>query len=255
MVLFDAHAHYDDDVFDADRSELLSSLPGAGIGYVVNAGADEASSKASVKLAKEYSFVYATVGVHPHSAAKVTPSYLDVLEKLSKEEKVVAIGEIGLDYHYDFSPRDVQKKVFDAQLSLAEQLSLPVVIHEREAIADTLDILAARPNIKALFHCYSGSVETAKTLLKRDNYFSFGGVITFKNAVKAPEVVAFLPNDRLLLETDCPYLTPVPHRGKRNNSRYLSFIAEKAAMLRNVDVLALSEQTTQNALEFYNIKA
>ncbi len=253
MVLFDAHAHYDDDAFDSDRDELLALLPQANIGYVVNAGADEASSEASVALAQAYPFVYATVGVHPHSAARASNSYLDVLAGLSKESKVVAVGEIGLDYHYDFSPRDVQKKVFDAQLSLAEQLGLPVVIHEREAMADTLDILAAHPNVKALFHCYSGSVETARQLLNRDVYFSFGGVITFKNAVKAPEVVAFLPSDRLLLETDCPYLTPVPHRGKRNDSRYLVYVAEKAAALRQTDAETIAQQTTQNALRFYNL--
>lgn len=253
-MLIDSHAHYDDRAFAADRDAVLSSLPAAGIAALINAGSDIPSSEKSLALSARYAFVYATVGVHPHESARAPADYLDKIESLSKNPKAVAIGEIGLDYHYNFSPRDIQKQVFDAQLSLAEKLNLPVVIHEREAIADTLDILRAHPKASGVMHCFSGSLEVAKILLNRGFYISFGGVLTFKNAVNAPKVALYTPPDRILLETDCPYLTPVPHRGKRNDSRFLPLIAQKLAQIRGISPQEVADITTSNACTLFNIK-
>jgi TatD DNase family protein len=254
MRLFDTHAHYDDAAFDADRDGLLSSLPGKGIGLVVNAGADEASSRAAVELSKRYGFIYSAVGIHPHEAAKAEAGWQERIEALSKDGKCRAIGEIGLDYHYDFSPRDVQKSIFDGQLSMAESLGLPVVIHEREAFADAIDILKGHAGIKGVFHCFSGNRETAKVVLGMGFYISLGGAITFKNAKKPPEVMAYVPDDRIMLETDCPYMTPAPYRGKRNDSSYLSVTAETAARLRGCTVQEIAELTFKNGKEFFGIK-
>jgi len=247
----DSHAHYDDKAFNPDRAEVLASLAGSGVGTVINAGADIKSSKASLSLAARYDFLYATVGIHPHEAARAPADYLVAVEALAGQKKAVAVGEIGLDYHYDFSPRNVQKKVFDEQLSLAEKINMPVVIHEREALADTLDILKTHPDVRGVMHCFSGSVESAKTFLNRGFYLSFGGVLTFKNAVNAPKVVLYTPFDRLLIETDCPYLAPVPHRGERNDSRFLPIIAQKMADIRVVSLAEVEKTTTENAKNLF----
>lgn len=254
MVLFDSHAHYDDRRFDADRDTLLRSLKSQGVGFVTNIGCDLPTSRKSIRLAEEYDFIYATVGVHPHNADEMVPSDIDDLEAMLSHPKVRALGEIGLDYHYDFSPRMVQMERFAQQLDLAQRLRCPVVIHEREATRDCLDILRRFDIARGVFHCYSGSLETAKLLVEWGWHLSFTGVLTYSNARKAREVVEWLPADRLMIETDCPYLTPEPFRGKRNDSGKLIHTLNAVAEIRGIAPEAAARITTENALRFYNIK-
>lgn len=253
-MYFDSHAHYDDAKFDDDRDTVLSAFPSAGIGRVVNPGCTVASSEKAVEMAKRYSFLYAAVGIHPEECHGTGEADFSAIEALLSEEKVVAVGEIGLDYYWDENPpRDVQRDVFARQLSIAEQHNLPVIVHDRDAHGDCIDIVRAFPNVRGVFHCYSGSVEDAKILLDRGWYLGFGGAVTFKNAKKAPEVVAYLPSERLLLETDSPYLAPVPYRGKRNDSRYLMFIAERIAQIRSTSADEIAKLTWNNASTLFNI--
>lgn len=250
-MIFDAHAHYDDPAFDGDRDELLKSMPEKGVGYIVNAGSDIASSEASVELAHRWYFVWAAVGVHPHEAKSWDEASEKRLSELMAEKKVVAVGEIGLDYHYDLSPREVQKSVFRRQLELARDAGFPVVIHEREALEDTLKIIRDFPEIRGMFHCFSGSPETAAELVRAGWYISLGGAVTFKNAKKAPAVLEKVPSDRLILETDCPYMAPVPFRGKRNDSTMIHIVAGKAALLRGVSAEEIERLTCQNAVRLF----
>lgn len=252
-MYFDTHAHYDSPAFDADRDAVLASLPGKGIGLVLNAGAGEESSRASLGLADKYDFVYASVGIHPEEAASVSEGWRERLAGLAAHEKCRAIGEIGLDYHYPLPTRDIQKRIFDEQLCIARELGLPVIIHQREAFSDTLDILRAHTGIRGVFHCFSGNRETAKIVLDMGFYISLGGAVTFKNAKKPPEVMAFIPWDRLLLETDSPYMTPHPFRGRRNDSSYLPFIAQAAAALRGSTLDEVADITLQNGRELFSI--
>ena len=254
MILFDSHAHYDDRRFDRDRDEVLSSLKGAGVRYVANIGSDLPSSRRSVKLAEQHDFIYAAVGVHPHNADDMVPQDFDELEGLLKHPKVRALGEIGLDYYRNLSPKMVQLERFAQQMELAEKLKVPVVIHEREAAGDCLDIVKQYNIEKGVFHCYSGSVETAKTLVALGYYLSFTGVVTFGNARRACEVIRWMPRDRLMIETDCPYLTPEPFRGKRNDSTKLIYTLNAVAELLGVTAGEAAEITTRNAMEFYGIK-
>ncbi|GHU96600.1 deoxyribonuclease [Clostridia bacterium] len=251
MCFFDTHAHYDDEKFDFDRNELLASLPARGVALVVVPGCTIPSTQAAIALSERFSHVYAAAGVHPHSAS----NFLDVsqLIALAKHPKVCAIGEIGLDYHYDFSPHEVQREAFTKQLELAQELCMPVIIHDREAHADTLEILR-RFKVRAVFHCYSGSLEQAKILVNLGHSISFTGSVTFKNARRALETAAWLPDDRIMLETDAPYMTPVPHRGKRNDSSYLPYIAEAIAEVRGVSAETVAELTYRNGLEFFGIE-
>ncbi|ADL06826.1 TatD family hydrolase [Thermosediminibacter oceani] len=251
-MLVDVHAHLDDEAFDGDRDQLLEEIKSQGI-KVINAGTDLETSRFSLQLAREYGFVYACVGVHPHEASRVPADYLDALREMARDPKVVAIGEIGLDYHYNFSPGDVQKEVFEEQLSLARELGLPVVVHSREADCDTLEILKKSGVRKSLMHCYSGSPEMAAELAELGFYFSFGGPLTFKNAAKTREVAAGLPRDRVLIETDCPYLTPEPFRGKRNDPTRLPYIAAALAQIWRVPVEEVVEITCRNAVSLFNI--
>lgn len=244
--IFDSHVHYDSEAFNDDRKELLSALPSQGVCGIINCGSDMASSLASLELADEFSFIYAACGVHPHEAEGCKQGYLPVLKKLCSEEKCVAVGEIGLDYHYDFSPRDIQKKVFEQQLVLAKELDLPVIIHDREAHEDTFELLK-RYKPKGVVHCFSGSAEMAKEIVKLGMYIGLGGAVTFKNARKPLEVAASVPDERLLIETDCPYMTPVPHRGKRCDSSYIPFTAQVIAQARNSTPEAILDLTRQNA--------
>jgi TatD DNase family protein len=252
-MLFDTHAHYDDEQFNDDRDALLAAMPENGVSLIVNAGSSLASSIKGLALADAYPFVYAAVGVHPHDAQDMDDGTVLELEKLLKHPKAVAVGEIGLDYHYDFSPRDIQKKRFREQLALAKQLKKPVIIHERESTADTLEILREHPEVRGVFHCYSGSWETAKILLDKGWYLSFTGVITYKNARKTHEVLTQMPRDRIMIETDCPYLAPVPMRGRRNSSLYLRHTAEKLAELLGISFGEAAALTMENGKRFFGV--
>jgi len=253
QMYFDTHAHYCDKRFDEDRDDLLASMPGAGVSLILNSGSSLRSSKLSLELADKYPFVYASVGVHPHDAKSMTDETIEELEKLLSHPKAVAVGEIGLDYHYDFSPRDVQKKRFREQMELARRLGKPVIIHEREALQDTLDTVREYSDLTGVFHCFSGSWETAKIILDLGWYISFTGVVTFKNAKRALEVIEKMPADRIMLETDCPYMAPEPKRGRRNSSLYLKYIAAKVAEIRSITIEEVAAVTTENGKRFFGI--
>lgn len=253
MTLFDTHAHYDDRRFDADRDALLAAMPGRGVGYICNIGCDLSTSRKSVALAEAHEHVYAAAGIHPHNAAEAAEGDYDALRALLQHPKVLALGEIGLDYHYDFSPREIQRAVFVRQMELAGALQVPVVIHEREAARDTLEVVRKHPVCRGVYHCYSGSAETARELVERGYYLGFNGVITFDNARRSHQVIRSVPLERLLLETDCPYLTPVPHRGKRNDSGLMQYTLQKMAELRGLAPEEMARITTENALRFYGL--
>lgn len=250
--IFDAHAHYDDKWFDEDRDDLLSSMPENGVCGIVNASVDLTTARTAIAYAEKYDFMYACAGIHPENLEGLQDDYLEQLAELYKHPKVLAIGEIGLDYHWDI-PRDVQNRVFEEQLQLAKDLDAPVVIHDREAHGDVMELLRKyRP--KGLMHCYSGSVEMLKEVMKLGMYISLGGTVTFKNARVPVEVAAAVPLDRLLLETDAPYLSPVPFRGKRNDSTRIAHTALRIAGIRNMDAQELIDITTENAKRMYGIK-
>lgn len=249
--IFDAHAHYDDKWFDDDRSALLSSLPQNGVSYVVNAAVDLETAETAISYAETYPHVYACAGIHPENLEGLPDNYLERLKEMIKHPRVVALGEIGLDYHWDI-PRDVQNRVFEEQLLLARELDVPVVIHDREAHGDVM-ALVRKYQPKGLMHCYSGSVEMLKEVLKLGMSISLGGTVTFKNARVPVEVAAAVPLDRLLLETDAPYLSPVPYRGKRNDSRNIAYTAAKIAEIRGMDAQELIDLTTENAKRLYGI--
>lgn len=251
--LFDSHAHYDDEAFDKDREALIASLPEHGVTRVINASADIPSSFASVALTEAYDFFYCAIGVHPEAADTYDAQAEQTLRELSAHPKVLAIGEIGLDYHYDTTTKEVQQAAFEKQLILAEELNLPVVIHTREATADTMALLTKyRP--RGVVHCFSGSAETAKEVLKLGMYVGFTGVVTFKNARKVVDAMKAVPLDRLLIETDCPYLSPEPMRGKRCDSNYLHFTAEKIAAYRGIAPEEVMEASFENTCRLYGIK-
>lgn len=251
--IFDSHAHYDSEAFNDDRKELLNALKSQGVCGIINCSSDMASSLASLELADEFDFIYAACGIHPHEAESCKQGYLPVLKKLCCEEKCVAVGEIGLDYHYDFSPRDIQKRVFEQQLVLAKELDLPVIIHDREAHEDTFELLK-RYKPKGVVHCFSGSAEMAKEIVKLGMYIGLGGAVTFKNARKPLEVAAYVPDEKLLIETDCPYMTPVPHRGKRCDSSYIPFTAQVLAAVRNSTPEAILDLTRKNANTLFGLE-
>ena len=249
--IFDAHAHYDDSWFDEDRDELLASLPEKGVCGVVNNAVDLKTAAKAIEFAEKYDYFYAAVGFHPENIIGIPDDYIEKIAKLTKHPKVVAIGETGLDYHWD-TPKDLQKRVFEEQIKLSLDLKMPLVVHDREAHGDTFDFLRKyKPN--ALVHCFSGSVELMREAVKLGCYVSLGGVVTFKNARHSIDVASEIPIDRLLLETDAPYMAPVPFRGKRNDSSKIIFAAEKIATLRGFGVQELLDITAENAKRFYNI--
>ena len=253
-MLFDTHAHYDDEAFDADRDAVLTALPGQGVGLVLNPGCDVESSRKAVQYAAAYPHVYAAVGIHPENCSGYTAGDLAVLEKLAQQPGVAAIGEIGLDYYWaENPPRELQQQVLRDQLALARELALPVIIHDREAHADTLAIIREFPGITGVFHCFSGSPEMAQELLKLGWYLGFDGPVTYKNARRAPEVAAVTPLDRMLIETDSPYMTPVPYRGKRNDSGYVHLVAEKLAEWKGVTPEEMARITTENGKRLFRI--
>ena len=253
-MLFDTHAHMDDRAFDVDRDALLSALPEAGVGLVMKPGCSLASSRNASLLSQKYPYVYAAVGSHPDAADEVNEVVLEEYRKLCKQnEKIKAIGEIGLDYHYEDIPRDLQKKAFRMQMELARELGLPVIVHEREAHEDGMKFVEEFPEVTGVFHCYSGSAEMAKWLADRGWYIGFTGVLTFKNARKAVETAAILPLDRIVLETDCPYMSPEPFRGKRNDPTRLYRMAEKLAQIRGLTVEEIHAVTMENGKRLYGI--
>ena len=253
-LIFDTHAHFDSTDFDEDRDALLSDLPRRGVCAVINNGADMASSRASIALAEKYDYFYVAAGVHPEAAGGFTERDPEEIARLLQHPKCVALGEIGLDYHYeDACPRDVQQKVFETQLRLAKELDVPVIIHDREAHGDTMDLLRKyRP--KGTMHCFSGSVEMAMELVKLGIHIGLGGVVTFKNARHSVEVAKAIPLESLLLETDAPYMTPVPYRGKRCDSSMIVYTAAKIAEVRDMALRDVLLATKENAQRVYNIQ-
>lgn len=252
-MLFDTHAHMDDSAFDADREALLAALPEKGIGLLMNPGCSLASSRNAVALAESFDYIYAAVGSHPDAAREVGPEVISEYRALCKLPRVKAIGEIGLDYHYEDVPRGIQQSAFRSQMALAAELDLPVIVHEREAHEDGMRIVEEFPGVTGVFHCYSGSLDMAKWLIARGWYIGFTGVLTFKNARKALEVAGNIPLDRIVLETDCPYMSPEPFRGKRNDPGKLYRMAERLAELRGMTVEEVQERTFQNGRRLYRI--
>ena len=256
-MLIDSHAHIDDQKFDADREAVLEQARANGVELIINPGADEASSLRAIAMSEKYPMVYATVGVHPHDAKDYERERTgQLLKAWAQKEKVVAIGEIGLDYHYDLSPRDVQQTVFIEQLAIAREVKLPIVIHNRESMEDMVRILKEHfsPEYGGVMHSYSGSAEMAKVFLEMGFYLSISGLLTFKNARKLPEVVAMMPLDRLLVETDSPYLTPTPYRGKRNEPAYVRLVVEEIARLRGISIEEVAAITVENTRRVFGIR-
>ena len=253
-ALFDTHAHYDSRKFDADRDQVLSALPGQGVELVVNPGCDLESSRKAVGLAERYPFLYAAVGVHPEDCADWTDGDVEELRALAARPKVVAIGEIGLDYYWpENPPRELQKQVFRAQLVLARELDLPVIVHDREAHGDCMDMVREFPGVRGVFHCFSGSAEMAGELVRLGWMISFTGVLTYKNARKAVEAARAVPLDRLMIETDSPYMAPVPHRGERNHSGNVVHICRRLAEIKGIDLDQCSRITLENGRRFFRI--
>lgn len=254
-MIFETHAHYDDEQFDSGREALLASLPDCGIKRVVNIGASIASTRNSIELAEKYDYIYAAVGVHPSEIAELNEEHFAWLRELTKLEKVVAVGEIGLDYYWDKEPeiQERQRYWFRRQMDLAREVGLPIVVHSRDAAADTMQVMkeAHAEEIPGVIHCYSYSPEMAQEFIKMGYYIGVGGVVTFKNAKKLKETVEQIPLERILLETDCPYMAPEPNRGKRNDSRNIPYIVSKIAELKQVTPEEVERITWQNAMNFY----
>lgn len=253
-MYFDTHAHYDDEAFDADRFPLLERLNREGVERIVNPGCDRKSSAAAIALAERYDFVYAAVGIHPEELADWQEGSLEEIRALAVHEKCVAIGEIGLDYYWDSTHKTEQKTLFTRQIEMALELCKPVIIHDREAHGDCMEIVRAYPELRGVFHCYSGSAEMAEELLKRGWYLGFDGPLTYKNARKTVEVLSICPLDRFLIETDSPYLSPVPMRGKRNDSGNLRYIAEKIGEIRGISGEEAARLSLENGKRLFNIK-
>ena len=250
-MYFDSHAHYDDPKFDEDREALLKELPLFGIDYVVNAASDMTSSYSGIKLAEKYNYIYAAVGVHPHEVKNMSNQDIDTLKQLSQHEKVVAIGEIGLDFYYDLSQRDDQRFWFQKQLDLAKELNMPVIIHSRDAAQETFDIIKNSGVRNGIIHCYSGSPQMAKDYVDMGFLIGVGGVITFSNAKKLVDTVKEVSIDNIVIETDCPYLAPVPNRGKRNDSRNLKFVVDKIAEVLEISQNDVLNVTKNNAKKIF----
>ena len=252
-MYFDSHAHYDDERFDQDRDELLTEMHNRNVDLILNSGESIDSAKKTLELIKKYPFIYGAVGIHPHNAKKTCESDINLLRDYSKNDKIVAIGEIGLDYYYDTSPRDKQRYWFKRQLELADELDLPVIIHSRDAAQECFDIIKSSGVSKGVIHCYSGSAQMALDYIEMGFYIGLGGVLTYNNARKTVEVAEAVPIEKIVIETDCPYLAPAPMRGKRNNSMYLEYIAEKISQIKNIPHKEVAEITKNNAVKLFNI--
>lgn len=255
-MLFDSHAHYDDEKFDPDRKQVIEKAFESGVGYILNAASDLDSSKMCLELARQFEGIYAAVGIHPHNVEKAGENAIEEIEAMARQPKVVAIGEAGLDYYYDFSPRTLQQEWFAAQIRLSKKLGLPIIVHSRDSHEDTLKIIKKEKagDTGGVFHCFTGSLEMAKILLDNNFYISLGGAVTFKNARKAVEAAEYIPLDRLLIETDCPYMTPHPFRGERNDSSYIRLVAEKIALIKDVTFEEIARRTTENAIRLFGIQ-
>lgn len=253
-MIFDTHTHYDDEAYNEDRNAVIEQVHKDGVGYMINVGAELKGSEASIALAEKYDYIFAAVGAHPYDAASIDDEYIGKLRELSCHEKVVAIGEIGLDYHEN-SDREVQITAFKKQMDLAVEVGLPVIIHDRDAHGDVLEVLqeyaAKSPSLTGVVHCFSGSQEFAKEVLRLGYYIAFGGVVTFKNAKKAVEAAAIIDEDKLLIETDCPYLSPTPFRGERNHSGRLNFVVNKLAEIRGTTAQEIERITSDNAKRLF----
>ena len=253
--MIDSHAHLDEERFDEDRDELIKSLKENAISYVINPSSDMETSRRVVELSNKYDNIFAAVGIHPHDAEGFKEEDLDELRELSKDERVVAIGEIGLDYYYDNSPRGIQKEVFRKQLQLSHELDLPVIIHTRDAMGDTYDILKEfEGRVRGVMHCYTGSIEMAEKFMKLGFYISIAGPVTFKNAVNVREMAKQIPLERLLIETDSPYLAPVPNRGKRNDPTNVRYVADMLANLKEIQIDKIIEHSRENTVELFSLK-
>lgn len=255
-MLFDSHAHYNDEKFDGDRYELLSKMQENNVQLIMNSCSSLDEVKDIFDICERFPFVYASIGIHPHEVEGLAEKDMETLKEYAKNPKVKAIGEIGLDYFYDFSPRDLQQKWFARQVDVARELKLPVIIHDRDAHKDSMDILRSHKvcEVGGVFHCYAGSVEMAREILDWGMYIAFGGSLTFKNAARPIEVAEYVPLDRIVIETDCPYLTPVPHRGERNSSLYIHYVAEKLAQIKGVSVQEIENATFLNAKKCFRIE-
>jgi len=253
-MYFESHAHYDDEKFDGDRFELLDKLNNAGIDYIINVGADMDSSLKSIELSKKYPYIYAAVGIHPHDAENMKDDDIYTLEKYCENKKVVAVGEIGLDYYYDFSPREKQRQCFEKQLRLARKVDKPVIIHSRQAAQECFDIIKSSGVTRGVIHAFSGSLQMAKDYINMGFLIGVGGIVTFKDSKKLKEVVENIPIDKILIETDSPYLSPVPNRGKRNNSQNLIYIVKEIAHIKQINEDFVSEKTKKNAMSLFAIK-
>ena len=253
-MYYDTHAHYDSEAFDADRDELLANMVNEGVGLIINPGCDLVSSRAAIELAHRYDHVYAAVGWHPEEVNKLTQEAFAAMLELASDPKCVAIGEIGLDYYWDDTHKDEQKELFCRQLDHAVQHALPVIIHDRDSHADCMDIVRGYDDLRGVFHCYSGSAEMAKELLRRGWYLGFDGPVTYKNARKALEVLEICPVERILIETDSPYMSPVPMRGKRNDSRNLRYVTETIARIKNTSPEEIERITAENARTLFKVE-
>lgn len=253
--IFDTHAHYDDEAFDEDRDRLLEQLPQEGIGKLVNVGASLASCQKTIELMEKYDYIYGALGVHPNETGELNEEKFAWLKEICRQEKCVAVGEIGLDYYWDEPEREVQKKWFARQLELARELSLPVIIHSRDAAKDTIDVMKEEhaEQIGGVIHCYSYTKETARIFLDMGFYFGIGGVLTFSNAKKLKEAVEYIPMDKIVLETDCPYLAPVPNRGKRNSSLNIPYVIQALAAIKNLPEAEIRDKTWENAHRLYRL--
>jgi TatD DNase family protein len=254
-MIFDTHVHYDDEAFDQDREEIFRKLKEDGIDYVVNIGANMATSRKTVKLTEKYDFCYGAVGVHPSDGQEICEDSLKELKELSQHDKIVAIGEIGLDYYWPEPSKEIQRNALEAQIALAKEVGLPIVIHSREAARETADMLSAlhAGDCGGVIHCFSYTKEMAREFLNMGFYIGVGGVVTFKNAKKLKEAVSYIPMDRIVLETDCPYLAPDPYRGKRNSSLYLPYVAEEIARLKQISYEEVLADTMKNAKKMYRL--
>lgn len=253
-MIFDSHAHYNDEAFSPDVDELLTSMPENNVGLIMNACSSLSEMPDIIKLCEKYPFVYGAVGIHPECAVLPDAETEKSICEWAKHEKIKAIGEIGLDYHYEEVPRDIQKECFDFQVKLAKKLDMPIIVHDREAHRDSLDIVRANAGVSGVFHCFSGSREMAREVIDLGLFIAFGGSLTFKNNVKTVECAKYVPLDRIVVETDCPYLTPVPNRGKRNSSLYVHYVIEKIAQIKGIDAASVEEATFENAKKLFGIE-